>query len=63
MRVISYLIIVLISVAVGNSFLKTVNLINQKEVVFFYTIPNMEDRYLLEPVVNLIAADLASANN
>jgi hypothetical protein len=60
MRLLSYLIIMLISVAVGNSFFKTVNLINQKEVVFFYPVPNMEDRYLLEPVVNLIAADLAA---
>ncbi len=61
MKVVSYLIIATISLVVGFSSFNSYELINQKEIVIFQnTFANLEDRYLLEPVFNLILADLKS---
>lgn len=57
----SYTIIALITFMISMSYLNALHLIKQEEITIYRPVlPNLEDRYLLEPIVNLIAADLAS---
>lgn len=61
MRFFSYFIIVIVAVMVGFSSQNSINLINQKDFVALkQTLPNFQEQGLLEPLVNLIIADLES---
>lgn len=65
MRFLSYLIIALVATVIGYSYISTIYLIQQDNVTVYQPPIEeyFEEHYLLEPVVNLIAADLASAEN
>ena len=61
MRIVSYLIISAVFLMIGLSSLNSLHLIEKKEVVLFQPqMPDFSNRYLLEPIVNLIVADIHS---
>jgi hypothetical protein len=58
-KILSYFIILLILLVIGLSSRNSIDLINHKQIVFYKpTLPDMKDRYLLEPVMDLITADV-----